>query len=142
MQAMAFPSVSEIPTFVFILLMIAFYAIRKEAASAYRRFTFFVVHWIQITMMIKFMFRVTIRIPFISDFFKFNPDNSFVKAATIIYGENMESKSERLSHKTQGAKAEVNHDLYRFAYCALMQLAVFVCQLWRTTKWFEIRYKT
>ena len=64
---MAFPAVSEFPSLACILLMSAFYAIRKHAfiAVAYRRFIFFLMYWIQFNLTIKLVVRIVTNIGYV-----------------------------------------------------------------------------
>jgi len=69
MEAMAFPAVSELPTLAFIVLMLSFYAIRKQAfiASAYRRFVFFLMYWMQMNLTVKLVVRIITNITYVKN---------------------------------------------------------------------------
>jgi hypothetical protein len=83
---MAFPSCSELITMVFVLIMVAFFPIRKKIGKVYREFVFFVMYWIAATLNLKLFYRVFIRIDFVRSFIR-ESDHIVVKVLTIMWGD-------------------------------------------------------
>jgi hypothetical protein len=81
LQAMSFPSCSEVPAMLMIILIFSFYLIRKDIAAVYRRYSFFVIYYLQFTLTLKFLYRVVSGIDFIDNYFKFHKDDSTMVAA-------------------------------------------------------------
>ena len=50
-----------------ILLLFAFYAYRKQYSVAYRQYSFFVIYFIQVNLVLKVVFSSLIRIDFIRE---------------------------------------------------------------------------
>jgi hypothetical protein len=70
LQAMSFPSCSEVPAMIMIILIFSFFLIRKDIAAVYRKYSFFVIYYLHFTLTLKFLFRVVSGIDFIDNFMK------------------------------------------------------------------------
>lgn len=87
-EAMAFNSCSDIPALFMILLLLAFYAFRKKYSIHYRQYSFFVIYFIQVNLLLKLIFQSVVRIDFIREGFssKSNQDRIGVKFLNLWFG--------------------------------------------------------
>jgi len=129
---MAFPSASEIPILAALLLMTSFYAIRKHAfiATAYRRYVFMLMYFMQINLIIKLVVRIITNIQYVKDRAAFLKDTQAIIAVKSIWGDFDPKASDA---KTRGAAVS---ELVSICLC------IFFIQGWKTCKLLEIRYKT
>ena len=120
---MTYNSVFEILAMVFILILAAFYQIRKEFTAFYRGFSFFTVWWILVTSCLKLLHDVAMGNTFIHFFLKDNPDSFLTKVNGVVFGG---------LRKERPLRAQLG-------YFGFLFLTIFFCQLWWTVKWLEIR---
>jgi len=92
------------------------------------------MYLISITMNFKLFYRVTIRIKFVKNFIQNHPKYMSVKILSIFWGDIAQT----VIDKDKQAKL----DRQEYLYCVLVALTIFFIQCWKTTKWFEIRFKT
>jgi hypothetical protein len=95
MQAMAFPSCSELITMVFVLVMLAFFPIRKSVGKAYREFVFFVMYWIAATLNLKLFYRVLIRVAFIRSYIRNHRGLLGLKILTVMWGDITDTNADK-----------------------------------------------
>jgi len=130
---MAYPCISEVPPLALILVMCAFYAIRKQSfiATAYRRFVFFLMYFMQFSLTIKLVVRIITSIQFVkSNSEELKKTNGVIFVKTFWGDFNPHEKSEK--------KQWIDN----FVEISSIILCIFMIQCWKTCKWFEIRYKT
>ena len=125
---MNFNSCSDIPALFFMLLLFAFYGVRKQYSILYRKYSFFVVYFIQTVLTLKMFNDILLRIDFIQTFFADNADSMIVQVNQLIFGGNSSRDSDA--------------NKYQMQYFVSVFTCLFFCQAWKTAKWVEIRYKT
>lgn len=70
LQAMAFNAIMDVPSLIFILIMVAGYVVRKEITIIFRTYSFFMTYWLNFIVFIKFAHDVIVKIPFIEEHLK------------------------------------------------------------------------
>mmetsp|Transcript_21580 Transcript_21580/g.33239 ORF Transcript_21580/g.33239 Transcript_21580/m.33239 type:complete len:491 (-) Transcript_21580:2754-4226(-) len=85
-EAMSYNSCSDIPSLFMILLLFAFYAVRKKYSVAYRKYSFFVVYAIQFILILKIINDTMNSIDFVQEFMKNNKNSPFVQINNLLFG--------------------------------------------------------
>jgi len=62
---MSFNTLLDLPILIIVLVLVAFYDLRKNYTVIYRSYCFFVVYWMQTVMIIKLIHDILVRTYFI-----------------------------------------------------------------------------
>ena len=124
---MTFNSSSDIPALLLIAVMAAFYPVRKAHSVFYRVFSFIVVYFVMLLMLLKIFYEIVSQIKFISDMLKDEEYANYksVQFVAIVFG------AQHSAAATDGAIV-LSSTIFCFVCCCW----------WRTAKWVEIRSKT
>jgi hypothetical protein len=123
-MAMTFNNMIDLPGLVLVVVLCAFYVMRKDYTAFYRPFSFFFVYYVQLFVVLKFLKDMLTNIRFIRIWLESNPKSLTATINNVVFGglKVFDKKSKE-------------------ANTAFGLLIIFVAQIWRTQKWFEIREK-
>ena len=129
---MVFNSCSDIPTLFMLLIMFASYAYRKVYTRLFLTYTFVLVYFIQLVLILKLINEIITRIQFLQQLMQANEDSTIVQINSIVFGGG--------SQKTDSDEPMMI--VRRYGYFINLFICFYACQAWKSAKWMEIRYKT
>lgn len=125
-QAMAFNAVADLPALFVTLFVIGAYPMRREISKWYRILNFVQVYLYQLTLLVKLVHDVIVRIKLVEHYLTNNPETNVSKMNDLFFG----GKAAKLE-----AAGRAEH------YYIEVLSSLFFLSLWRMVKWWEIREK-
>lgn len=124
----------DIPSLFLILGLASAYPYRKYYTKTVLEYTFFVIYYVQFVTILKFIQEIIVKIEFIQDLIKENPDHPIVAANNLVFG-NVDSRPKA---KLSG-EAGMSPELLAAAFLAQLFACFWVLQNWKICKWIQIR---
>ena len=86
LQSMGLNALFDLPQLFMILLLVATFPFRKLYPVAYGLASIFLTWYIHCALTLKVMYGMLVKIEYVADYIKGNPDNAYVRWCRIIFG--------------------------------------------------------
>ena len=135
--AMEFNSISDIPAMAMVLLLLSFYAFRREYFLAYGRFVMFMAYYVQFAVTVKIFWTLLMVVPEVHSWFGHHQKNPAVRVSMLLFGIEESSGRQDAADvsSTQSQKSKVLQVFF-------MLMVLYSVQCWKQQRWTAIRYQT
>lgn len=129
LSVMNFNGLFDVPSMVFILILLSFYALRKSFAVQYAVYAFFLAHYLHISLLLQLLFTILTDIDIIESYFQKHRDSQLVQVCRLLFGMNFKRRQE-LTGAYMAKEA---------CFFSFQLLTIFTAQAWMQSRWCAIR---
>jgi hypothetical protein len=138
--AMEYNSVADIPSMAMVLVLLSFYAHRKEYFRAYGQFVMFMAYYMHLAISLKIFWSMLAHIPGSKPYFEKQDGGSsdgdgalgeFLRMSMLLFGVQEAGEHQKdVSHKSRSLQV------------FFMLMVLYCVQCWKQQRWTTIRYET